>query len=67
MLCFAVAAILLAAKHLPAKRRKGGSGRIALPDGKVALLAVAFPALVLCMLAESLIVRAVVGASAFNG
>lgn len=67
MLYFAVAVALLGAKHLRVKRPKRGSGGVALPEGKVALLAVAYPALVVGMLAETLIVRGAVGAGALYG
>ena len=63
----AVAAVLLGVKHLHTDGHDGRPGRVALPDGKVALLAVAHPALLFGMLAEALTVHFSVGTGAFNG
>ncbi len=67
MLYSAVTVVLLGAKHLRVKRPESGSGGVALPEGKVALLAVAYPALVAGMLAETLIVHGSAGTGALNG
>ena len=63
----AVAAVLLAVKWFPAQCRGSGSGRLALPEGRVALLAVACPVFVTGMLVETLLVHATNGSGARDG
>ena len=66
-LYFAVALALRGAGSLRVRRPEGSSGGIALPEGRVALLAVVYPALVAGLLAETLIVHSAVGAGGLGG